>query len=79
MRYAVQAQSVAQAHLFQPPAEPLKDSLHVASFLHGDDAGVILLIDPNEEGFLMVVPEGRKLGIKETATFGQRGPSAKLQ
>lgn len=38
------------------PAESLKHSLHVASLLHGDDPGVILLIDPNQEILLVVVP-----------------------
>ena len=31
--------------------------LHVASFLHGDDPGVVLLIDPDQEGLEMVMPD----------------------
>lgn len=43
-------------HLFQSPAEPFKHSLHVSSFLHGNDPRVILLIDPDQEVLLVVVP-----------------------
>lgn len=46
-----------QAHLFNTPAEPFKHSLHVSSFLHGYDPCMILLIDPNQEVLLIVVPE----------------------
>ena len=44
-------------YLLQSSAEPLKHSLHVATFLHGDDPGVVLLIDPDQKGLLVVVPE----------------------
>lgn len=44
-------------YLLKSSAEPLKHSLHVASFLHGDDPGVVLLIHPDQEGLLIVVPE----------------------
>lgn len=43
--------------LFESSAEPLKHSLHVATLLHGDDPGVVLLIDPDQKGLLVVVPE----------------------
>lgn len=46
-------------NLYQASAEALKHSLYVASFLHGDDTGVILLIDPHKEGLLMIVPRRR--------------------
>ena len=46
-------------HLFQACAEAVKHSLHVASLLHRDDPGVVLLIDPDEEGLRVVVPEWR--------------------
>lgn len=48
--------SSAKPHLFQTSAEPVKDPLHVPPFLHGDDPGVILLIDPNQKVLLIVVP-----------------------
>lgn len=35
------------SYLLQSPAEPFKHSLHVSSFLHGYDPGVIFLIDPD--------------------------------
>lgn len=47
--------------LFESSAEPLKHSLHVATFLHGDDPGVVLLIDPDQKGLLVVVPEEKQL------------------
>lgn len=50
--------------LFKTPAEPLKHPLHVSSFLHGYDPGVILLIDPNQEVLLIVVPESWAHRIK---------------
>lgn len=48
-------------YLFESSAESLKHSLHVASLLHGDDPGVVLLIHPDQEGLLSVVPEGNQL------------------
>lgn len=48
--------SAEVAHLLQAPAEPLKDALHVTTLLHGDDARVVLLVDPDQEGLLIVVP-----------------------
>ena len=52
----IQPSPQTQSYLFEAFAEPLKDSLHVASLLHGDDPGVILLIDPNQECLVVVVP-----------------------
>lgn len=49
------------SHLFESSAEPLEHSLHVASFLHGDDPGVVLLVDPDQEGLLVVVPGENQL------------------
>lgn len=51
------ADSLTGPDLFESPAEPLKHPLHVATFLHGDDPGVVLLVDPDQEGLLVVVPE----------------------
>lgn len=48
-------------YLFESSAESLKHSLHVASLLHGDDPGMVLLIHPDQEGLLIVVPEGNQL------------------
>lgn len=52
-------QCLFSRHLFESTAESLKHSLHVASLLHGDDASVVLLIDPDEESLLIVVPGGQ--------------------
>lgn len=43
-------------HLLQADAEASEDLLHVASLLHGDDTQVILLIHPDQEGLVLVVP-----------------------
>lgn len=45
--------------LFETSAEPFKHSLHVPSFLHGDDSGVVLLVDPDQEVLFVVVPESK--------------------
>lgn len=55
------ATSQTPLYLFESPAESFKHSLHVASLLHGDDPGVVLLIHPDQEGLLVVVPEENKL------------------
>lgn len=47
------------ADLFETSAEPFKHSLHVSSFLHGNDSGVVLLVDPDQEVPVVVVPEGK--------------------
>ena len=43
-------------YFFQSLAESLKHLLHVATFFHGDNTDVVLLIDPHKEGLLIVVP-----------------------
>lgn len=44
-------------HLCEACAETSKHFLHVATFLHGDDTQVILLIHPHKECFVVIVPE----------------------
>lgn len=58
-------------HLFESAAEPVKDPLHVATLLHGDDAGVVLLIDPDEERLLVVVPEVTEVKGQRTVRRGE--------
>ena len=48
------------SYLFEAFAEPFEHSLHVATLLHGDDAGVVLLINPYQEVFIVVVPLERQ-------------------
>ena len=43
-------------HLLETLTEALEDSSHVTTLLHGDDTGVVLLIDPDEEVLLIVMP-----------------------
>ena len=40
-----------------PQTEPLEHSTHVTTLLHGDHPHVILLVNPNQEVLLVVVPE----------------------
>jgi len=42
--------------------EPLEDTLDVTALLHGDDPGLILLIDPDKEGLGLVVEDATALG-----------------
>ena len=60
-------------HLFESSAEPLEHSLHVTSLLHGNDPGMVLLIDPNQKGLLIVVPRRNS-----TEITGNRGSLAFL-
>lgn len=56
----------SQPYLLEASAEPLEDSLHVPSLLHGDDPGVILLINPNQKCFVVVVPVQRGVSLTYT-------------
>merc|ERR1712241_1660585 len=42
--------------------ETSEDSLDVSSLLHGDDSGLILLIDPHKEGLSVIVEDSTTLG-----------------
>jgi len=46
-------------YLLQANAEASEDLLHVASQLHGDHAQMILLVHPDQEGLVVVVPARR--------------------
>ena len=39
-----------------------EDSLDIASLLHGDDTGLILLVDPHKEGLGVIVEDSTTLG-----------------
>merc|ERR1719367_1689290 len=39
-----------------------EDSLNIASLLHGDDTGLILLVDPHKEGLGVIVEDSTALG-----------------
>ena len=43
-------------YLQQTSAETLEDLPHVSALLHGDDTQVILLVHPDQEGLVVVVP-----------------------
>merc|ERR1719419_2243342 len=49
-------------NLLQTSAEASEDLLHVASLLHGDDTQVILLVHPDQEGLVVVVPDASGVG-----------------
>merc|ERR1719342_632512 len=48
--------------LGQALAETLEDSLDVTTLLHGDDAEMVLLVDPDQEGLGIVVPDSTGIG-----------------
>lgn len=48
----------AEPHLGQTGAEASENLPHVASLLHADDPQVVLLVDPHQEGLVVVVPAG---------------------
>ena len=60
--------------------ESLEDGSDVSTLLHGDDTELILLIDPDEESFGIVVEDTSALwpvavkttGLKETISFPTR-------
>jgi len=43
-------------------AETLEDTLDITALLHGDDAEMILLVDPDQEGLGVVVPDTTGIG-----------------
>ena len=43
------------------PSQPVKDSLHVTTLFHRDDAELILLIDPDQEGLGVIVENATAL------------------
>jgi len=44
------------------PGEALEDTLDVTALLHGDDPELILLVDPDQEGLVLVVEDTTALG-----------------
>merc|ERR1719232_1525977 len=42
--------------------EASEDTLDISSLLHGDDAGLVLLVDPHEEGLGVIVEDSTALG-----------------
>merc|ERR1712198_47467 len=46
-----------------------EDSLDVSSLLHGDDTGLILLIDPHKEGLGVIVEDSTTLGLNVANNF----------
>merc|ERR1739848_987039 len=42
--------------------QPGEDTLDVSALLHGDDAGLVLLVDPQQEGLGVVVEDSTALG-----------------
>jgi len=48
--------------LGQALAETLEDTLDVTALLHGDDTEMVLLVDPDQEGLGVVVPDATAIG-----------------
>ena len=69
--------SEAIAELVDGLRQTRKDGTHVASLLHGDDAKLVLFVDPYKEGFVVVVEDAATFGpfsvdaggFKEAVTF----------
>lgn len=51
------------AYLGKSSAEAFKHFLHVATFLHGDDTQVVLLIHPDQECLVIIVPSDRQHSV----------------
>merc|ERR1719309_377595 len=61
-------------NLLQANTETPEDLPHVAALLHGDDTQVILLVHPDQEGFVVVVPDAS--GVRPVTghtSAGQQG------
>ena len=52
----------ALSHCTDTTGQPVKHCLHIPALLHGDDPQLILLVDPGEEGLLLVVVDAPALG-----------------
>lgn len=59
------------SHLFKTSAEPFEHSPHVSPLLHGYDPCVVLLIYPDQEVLLIIVPE-KIMTIKLTSPKHQK-------
>lgn len=44
------------------PGETLEDTLDITALLHGDDTELILLVDPDKEGLVLVVEDTTAFG-----------------
>ncbi len=51
----------AVAHGLDAARQTIKNGTHVAAVLHGDDAELVLLVDPGEEGLVLVVEDAATL------------------
>ena len=51
----------AVPHGLDAACKAVEDGAHVAALLHGDDAELVLLVDPGEEGLLLVVEDAPPL------------------
>merc|ERR1719312_1260111 len=43
------------------PSQSFENSQHITTFLHGDNSKLVLFIDPNEEGFVIIVEDSTTL------------------
>ena len=49
-------------HSSDATSQTIKHSLHISTLLHGDDPQLVLLVDPHQEGLLLVVEDPSALG-----------------
>merc|ERR1719336_3024085 len=64
-------------HSLDALGKPLKDLLHIASHLHGDDAELILLVHPDKESLLFVVEDTTTLRPVTLHTSNSKVPVAR--
>merc|ERR1719317_1769476 len=57
--------------------EPGEDFFHISSLLHGDDAELVLFVDPDQEGLLGVVEDTTSLGPVALHTSNGKVPVAR--
>merc|ERR1712012_1513450 len=57
--------------------KPLKDLLHIASLLHGDDAELVLFVHPDQESLVLVVEDTTTLGPVTLHTGNGKVPVAR--
>jgi hypothetical protein len=52
------------------PGETVKDAMNISTWLHRNDAEVILFVDPDKEGLLFVVEDTTTVGPVAVETTG---------
>ncbi len=62
----------AGTDLREARTEALEHGLHVPTLLHRDDTAVILLVHPDQEGLIVVMPGGTESNVKCQLAINER-------